>query len=39
MSFLGVRFEVGGNLVKIMQEIWSLVRKYTYVCSFREYTF
>ena len=27
------------NLVRIMLKTWNLVRKYTYICSFRKYTF
>ena len=48
-GFLGVRFGVGGGggvgggaclkLVRIMLEIWDLVRKYVHMCSFRKYTF
>ena len=48
VGFLGVRFEVGGEgvkllpclkLVKIMLETLNLTRKYTLICSFRKYTF
>ena len=50
VGFLGVGFEVGRGggelppppyikLVKIMPETSNLARKYTHLCSFREYTF
>ena len=44
MGFLGVRFEVGGNInpclkpVKIMLDTSNLARKYTPICSLRKYT-
>ena len=45
MGFLGVRFEVERGkiivrlkLVRFMLETCNLVRKYTYICSFRKYT-
>ena len=48
VGFLGVRFEVGGEgvklppclkLVRIMLETLNLTLKYTRICSFRKYTF
>ena len=43
VGFLGVRFEVGKEgglkLVRITLETSNLARKYTFICSFRKYTF
>ena len=49
VGFLWVHFEMGCGtgkitalslkLVTIMLNIWNLVRKYTHICSFRNYTF